>query len=258
MNPRIRSAFCLTPQHPTGEAVVVIPTFEEAENIPALFAALSALQAPPDICIVDDGSTDGTATAVRTAAVAYPARTFLLERTGKHGLGTAYTDGFQWVLANIPQARVIVQMDADLSHDPSAVPTLIATACEAGACIGSRYVEGGSMPDWKTSRRWLSRAANMYAATILRLRVPAYRIKDSTAGFAAWRRDILEALMERDVPGQGYGFQVSLKWLAHGAGATLVEHPITFRDRRVGQSKLSKRIVLEGLQVPWRLLFMKK
>jgi len=254
MTDRIRAATCVTPHHLVGSAVVVIPTFEESENIPVVFAALATLTMPLDICVVDDGGTDDTANAVRRAAETYPARTFLLERTGKYGLGTAYGDGFRWVLANIPTAQVIVQMDADLSHDPAAVPALIAAACEVGACIGSRYVPGGSTPDWKVSRRWLSRSANVYATTILRLRAPAYRVKDSTAGFVAWRRDVLRQLMEHDILGEGYGFQIALKWRAYQLGASLREHSITFRDRRVGQSKLSKRIVLEGLQIPWRLV----
>lgn len=254
MTDRIHRATILTPERPSGEHIVVIPTYHERENIAPLFEALAANAAAPDILIVDDGSIDGTADAVRAAAATYPARVSLLERTGKYGLGTAYCDGFRWALANVPSAQTIVQMDADLSHDPADVPALVTAACNTGACIGSRYVPGGSMPDWKASRRWLSKSANTYAATILRFREGDYQVKDSTAGFVAWRRDVLEQLMQHDVPGEGYGFQISMKWLAHNAGVALREHPITFRDRRVGQSKLSKRIVVEGLQIPWRLV----
>lgn len=254
MNERIRCTTCLTPDGSPAGTLVVIPTYNERENIAPLFSALAAVPERPDIAIVDDASTDNTASEVRRLAAAYPGRVHLLERTGKHGLGTAYCDAFRWALEHSPASQIILQMDADLSHDPAAIPALIQGAHAHGAAIGSRYVTGGSMPDWKRGRRWLSRAANRYANTVLRLRAPSYRIEDSTAGFAAWRRDILAQLMQRHVPGQGYGFQVSMKWLAHNAGVTPVEHPITFRDRRVGQSKLSKRIVIEGLSIPWRLL----
>lgn len=240
-------------QLPSAGTLVVVPTYNERENIANMLAALSRLDPPVDILVVDDASPDGTAEAVRAAAPGLSRRAVLLTRPGKAGLGTAYRDGFAWALEHLREPDVLVEMDADFSHDPNDVNALAAQARTHGASIGSRYVPGGAMPDWKFTRRFVSRVANAYVRTVLGRFDRSYAVRDSTAGFVAWRRDVLRRVLDARVPGTGYGFQISMKYVAHRLGAACSEHPITFRDRRLGQSKLPKSFVLEALGIVWVL-----
>ncbi len=237
---------------PALSALVVIPTYNERDHVAPLLSALAAGGA--DVLFVDDGSPDGTADAIRQEAMRAPMRVWLMRRAGKLGLGTAYVDAFSRMLDEADY-RVLLEMDADFSHDPERVPALIAAAERSGLAIGSRYVPGGATPDWPWKRRWLSRSANLYARAILGLRFPAFRVSDATAGFVAWRQDALRALLKRRPTSNGYAFQIETKWCAVLDGYRPEELPIVFRDRRIGASKISRAIMREALLLPWKLLF---
>ncbi len=215
---------------------MVIPTYCEAENIGAVVAALGAAVPAADVVVVDDGSPDGTADLAEAAGAR------VLRRPGKAGLGTAYAAGFGRGIAD--GYEVLVQMDADFQHDPSAVPALLA-AIDDGAdmAIGSRYVPGGALPpSWPWFRRALSRGGNRYARVMLRLPVA-----DATAGFRAHRAELLRRLQLAEMRADGYGFQIELTWRAARAGARIVEVPIVFGERTRGTSKMSLRIVAEAM-----------
>lgn len=236
-----------------ASVIVIIPTYNERENIIRLLPALAALESGVDILIADDGSPDGTAEAVSEIAPTLPGRTFLMRRAGKFGLGVCYLDAFDWVRAHMPEYRVIVQMDADFSHDPSMISLLAEQARAYGVSVGSRYVEGGSTPDWNRHRIFLSKGGNIYARTVLRLFRPGYPVRDNTSGFIAWRTDVLDDVLKEQIPGDGYAFLTSLKFLAFLKGHPAIEVPIAFRDRRLGVSKLDRNIILEAVAMPWRL-----
>jgi dolichol-phosphate mannosyltransferase len=226
---------------------VVIPTYNEADNIEPLVRAilprLAAATATYRVLIVDDSSPDGTgAIADRLAAELDSVE--VLHRTAKDGLGRAYAAGFERALAG--GAQLVVQMDADFSHDPAHLPALIAAAADADLVIGSRYVSGGGVAEWGALRRLLSRGGSAYARTILG--VP---VRDLTGGFKCFRRELLERISLSGFQTAGFGFQVEVTYRAARAGARVREVPILFRDRRVGTSKMSSRIVLEAL---WRVL----
>jgi dolichol-phosphate mannosyltransferase len=223
---------------------LVLPTYDEAENLESLVAsARPRLPAGSRILVVDDSSPDGTGDiADRLAADDDDLE--VLHRPGKEGLGPAYVAGFRRALAG--GARVVVQMDADLSHDPADIPTLLAAADDADLVIGSRYVNGGSVADWGPLRRTISRGGSAYARGVL-----GVEIRDLTGGFKAIRREVLEAIELGSISSLGYAFQVEITYRAIRAGFRVVEVPITFRDRRVGQSKMTGGIVVEAaLGVP--------
>jgi dolichol-phosphate mannosyltransferase len=229
----------------TADCVVVVPTYNEVENIGQLIPRI--LERPRfRVLVVDDASPDGTGTAVRELAADEP-RVTLLSRAGKLGLGTAYIAGFRRALAD--GAEFIFEMDADFSHDPRYLPELLAAA-EQGAdlVIGSRYVPGGGTTDWGLMRRLISRGGNIYAGLILQL-----PIADATGGFRCYRRRVLEGLDLDAVRSNGYAFQIELAYRARRAGFRIVEVPIIFPDRRVGKSKMSRRIVVEALVNVWKL-----
>ncbi len=251
--PRIRSVETFNTHLPFASALVVIPTYNERENIEAIFAALTVPGLSVDVLIVDDGSPDGTADLVATVAVTQPRRVHLMRRVGKFGLGVAYLDAHRWIVEHWPEYAYIVQMDADFSHDPKVIPSLLKEAETHGVAIGSRYVPGGSAPDWSRKRLLLSSSANAYVRSVLRLFFPQYITRDNTSGFIAWRRDVLRTLLCYPIPGDGYAFLTSLKFVAYRIGYPAREVPITFRDRRVGISKLNKHIILEAFTMPWRL-----
>jgi dolichol-phosphate mannosyltransferase len=220
-------------------ALVVLPTFNEAENISTILERLRRASSA-FVLVVDDASPDGTAdlaaeTGRRVGAVD------VLNRAGKEGLGSAYRAGFAWGLEQ--GFDVMIEMDADGSHDPSDISRLL-SAVDAGAdlAIGSRYVPGGSTPDWTTRRIALSRWGNRYVRAVLGLPVA-----DATAGFRAYRASLLDKLDLATVRAEGYAFQIEMTRLSARAGATITEVPICFLDRRVGQSKMSGRIVAEAL-----------
>ena len=228
----------------TDRAVwVILPTYDEAENIGPIAAAI--LDALPDatLLVVDDGSPDGTGELADALAAADP-RIRVRHRTAKQGLGKAYLDGFGRALAG--GAGVVVQMDADFSHDPTVLPALVAPilADEADLVIGSRYTAGGGVMDWGLGRRVISRGGSLFARVVLRLSP-----NDLTGGFKAWRAETLAAVPFDGVHAGGYVFQIEMTFRASRAAARIRETPIVFRDRRVGQSKMSRRIVVEALVV---------
>jgi dolichol-phosphate mannosyltransferase len=222
-------------------AWLILPTYNEAENIePIVRAARDQLRPGDRILVVDDNSPDGTGAIADRLATEIDGLE-VLHRPGKQGLGRAYLAGFEHALAG--GADMVLEMDSDFSHDPADLPRLIAAA-EAGAdlVLGSRYVSGGAVTDWGLLRRLLSRGGSWYARRILR--VP---IRDLTGGFKCFRRPVLEHLDLESVHADGYGFQIELTYRAVKAGFRVVEIPITFRDRRVGESKMNARIALEAV-----------
>ncbi|MFI6317065.1 polyprenol monophosphomannose synthase [Nonomuraea sp. NPDC050556] len=230
---------------------VVIPTFNEADNLPQITAALLAL--PLDglsVLVVDDDSPDGTGKIADELAEAHPGRVGVVHRKVRQGLGRAYVEGMQRALAE--GADYVVQMDADFSHPVDAVPRLLGTAEATGAAcvIGSRYVPGGTLaPEWSAYRRALSAWANLYVRTILRM-----GLRDVTAGFKVWRASCLAKLDLAGIASGGYSFQVEMHYRAIRAGMPMVEIPIHFSDRHAGSSKMSLRVQLESALMPWRLL----
>jgi dolichol-phosphate mannosyltransferase len=217
---------------------VVVPTYNERQNLPHLAAAIRLHGYR--LLVVDDGSPDGTG-ALADAIAAPDPYMDVLHRSKKEGLGPAYAAGFDLVLSG--DSEVVVEMDADFSHNPEDLPRLI-EAVESGAdlAIGSRYVRGGGTPDWPPHRRVLSRGGNMYARWMLGIPV-----RDSTAGFRAFRADALRQLPYRSAQASGYGFQVEMAMRAHEAGMRVVELPVIFRDRTSGTSKMDGTIVREAM-----------
>lgn len=222
--------------------LVVIPTYNEAQTLPTILDRLRSSVPDAHVLVVDDGSPDGTAEVAADRAAADPA-VHLLRRTAKQGLGAAYVAGFTWGIER--QYEVLVEMDADGSHAPEQLPRLLAPLRWADLVIGSRYVSGGSVVNWPTHRLLLSRGGNAY--TRLAVRLP---VADATAGYRAYRRDALEAIGYTEVESQGYCFQVDMTRRAVGADLRVVEVPITFTERSVGESKMSSDIVREAL---WRV-----
>lgn len=224
------------------KTLVVIPTYLEAENIADVLRRVRSVAPHVDVLVVDDSSDDGTADLARAAGEEL-GQIDVLVRPGKGGLGPAYRAGFERGFAE--GYEVLVQMDADLQHDPATLPELLARVEEgADIAIGSRYVPGGDTPNWPFRRRLLSRVANLYAATVLGLKV-----HDATAGYRAYRADILNVVVNEATKATGYGFQVELSYRAHRRGATIVEVPITFKDRLRGESKMSWRIIGEAASI---------
>jgi dolichol-phosphate mannosyltransferase len=226
---------------------VVLPTYDEADNLPGIAAAI--LEAVPDatLLVVDDNSPDGTGRLADGLAADEP-RIRVRHRPGKAGLGRAYLDGFAVALTS--GATAVVQMDADWSHDPTALSSLLApiTADRADLVIGSRYTRGGRVEDWGLGRRLISRMGSLFARTVLRLGP-----QDLTGGFKAWRAETLAAIPFEGVHAGGYVFQIEMTHRASRNGARVTEVPITFRDRRVGSSKMSRRIIVEALVVVMQL-----
>jgi dolichol-phosphate mannosyltransferase len=227
-----------------GDTWLILPTYDEAANVePLVEAALEHLPEPARVLVVDDASPDGTGEiaariAARNAAVS------VLHRPRKAGLGPAYVEGFRRALAE--GAELIAQMDSDFSHDPADLPRLLAAIAGADLVLGSRYVAGGRVEEWGSLRRAVSRGGSAYARAALGI-----EIADLTGGFKVFRREVLERIDLDSIESIGYAFQVETTFRAVRAGFRVVEVPITFRDRRVGESKMSKRIVLEAaLRVP--------
>jgi len=217
---------------------VVIPTYNELSNIAHITVAVRL--AGHRVLIVDDGSPDGTGELADEMA-AEDELVSVIHRTHKQGLGPAYAEGFDRALAD--GAQVVVEMDADFSHNPNDLPRLVA-AIEKGAdlAIGSRYVPGGATPDWPLHRRFISRGGNLYARLMLSLRV-----RDATAGFRAFRADALRTLPYGEAQASGYGFQVEMAWKAQTSGLQIVEIPVVFRDREHGHSKMNSSIAFEAM-----------
>ncbi len=223
------------------DKIVIIPTFNEKENIEAIIAAVMNLPNNFHVLIVDDGSPDGTATIVKSLFLQYSNRLFLEERKGKLGLGTAYIHGFKWSLKN--NYQFIFEMDADFSHNPKDLLRLH-EACVNGAdvAVGSRYVKGGAVENWPANRIALSKGASLYTRTITFMPV-----KDPTAGFVCYKANVLNTINLDAITFIGYAFQIEMKFAAWKLGFKIVEVPITFIDRQLGASKMNKGIIKEGI-----------
>jgi dolichol-phosphate mannosyltransferase len=236
------------------EKIVIIPTYNERENIANLIDAIFSLKQDFHILVIDDTSPDGTAKIVRQLQSKYAGILFLEERTGKLGLGTAYIHGFKWALEK--GYRFIFEMDADFSHNPKDLERLHQACTTGGAdlAIGSRYVKGGGMVNWPKNRILLSKGGSLYTRIITWMPV-----KDTTAGFVCYKREVLEAINLDRIQFQGYAFQIEMKFATWKLGFTIKEVPIIFEDRKFGTSKMHKGIVKEGilgvLKLKWRSLF---
>ncbi len=231
-----------------SETLVIIPTYNEAHNVKRLIETIIELDEPIDILFVDDGSPDDTASIIKEVGQQYPDRVFLKERDGKQGLGTAYVAGFQYALENGYQ--YVCEMDADFSHDPTDLPRLINQVRDGDAdvAVGSRYSDGISIINWPLSRLILSYSANLYVRFLTGL--PMY---DTTAGFKCLHRKVLESLDLSKIRSNGYAFQIEIHFRAWKSGFKLKEVSIIFRERKQGESKMSKSIVREAIWRVWAL-----
>ncbi len=223
------------------EKIIIIPTYNEKENIASIIDAVFSLQQGYHILVIDDGSPDGTADIVKKLQYRYPEVLFLEERRGKLGLGTAYIHGFKWGIQK--GYRFIFEMDADFSHDPEDLEKLY-RACrkDADVAVGSRYVDGGGNVNWPMNRIVLSKGASYYTRMIT-----CMPVKDPTAGFVCYKKEVLEAINLDEVKFVGYAFQIEMKFAAWKLGYKIKEVPIIFRDRTHGTSKMNKGIVKEGI-----------
>jgi dolichol-phosphate mannosyltransferase len=239
----------------TGKITVVVPTYNERDNLPVLAGQLSDLGLDGlRILVVDDSSPDGTGELADELAQAAPDRVAVLHRTVKDGLGRAYVAGITRALDE--GAEIVIQMDADLSHPVSVIPQMVEvlSSTDAAVVIGSRYVHGGSAAtEWGWHRRALSAWANFYVNAILRLHV-----KDATAGFKAWRAETLRAIDVSSIRSNGYSFQVEMNYRVVRQGLTIAEVPIRFEERSRGASKMSLRVQLESALTPWKLLLRRR
>jgi dolichol-phosphate mannosyltransferase len=234
---------------PPGPVWVILPTYNERQNVEPLIAgiraALEGVALDHSILIVDGNSTDGTGDVADQLAAA-DSHVRVVHEAGKSGLGRAYLAGFRYALAE--GAALVIEMDADFSHDPEYLPALIDAARDADLVLGSRYVPGGGVRNWGSVRRVVSRGGCLYARTVLGIEV-----RDLTGGFKCFRREVLEALDLDSVQSEGYAFQVELTYRAFEAGFRVKEIPIVFSERRQGQSKMSRRIMLEAISMIPRL-----
>lgn len=227
-------------------ALVIIPTYNERDNVGPITSAVLAAEPRVDILVVDDNSPDGTGQLADELAAKEP-RIKVLHREKKQGLGRAYLHAFRWALEHGYQ--FIIEMDADFSHDPKYLPQLIDAAMGgADLVLGSRYVEGGGTVNWGVGRKILSRGGSLYARSIL-----GVKVRDLTGGFKCFSRRVLEAIDLDQVVSSGYGFQIELTYRTLKKGFTVKEIPIVFEDRRVGQSKMSRKIFVEAMTMVWKL-----
>ena len=226
------------------QVMVVIPTYNECENMEKIAEAVLSQPVDVHVAIVDDNSPDGTG-EIADALSVRDERVHVIHRQGKMGLGSAYITGFKYALQQ--GAQYVFEMDADFSHDPAYIPSLLEAARATDVVVGSRYVSGGGTENWGLVRQLISRGGSLYARVILGM-----PIWDLTGGFNCWRRDVLEAVDLDAVTSNGYAFQIEMKYRAFRRGFRLVEVPIVFVDRRVGESKMSGSIVREALWKVWR------
>jgi dolichol-phosphate mannosyltransferase len=239
-----------TPGRRPSSICVVMPTYNEAQNIEGIVRAVAAeldhvVPGRYRVLVVDDGSPDGTGQLAERLSEELAAVT-VLHRAAKNGLGRAYLAGFDWALRS--GADLVIEMDADFSHDPGYLPDLLAASEHADLVLGSRYVDGGGVRDWGLARRLISRGGGLYARLILRMHV-----RDLTGGFKCIRREVLEAIDLSSVSAEGYVFQIEVTYRAHLAGFRIREIPIIFRDRTAGSSKMSARIAGEAIWLVPRL-----
>lgn len=229
--------------------LVIIPTFNERENLPRIVPAVLAVNSAFDVLIVDDNSPDRTGDLADEMGVGND-RVHAIHRQSKEGLGTAYLEGFRWALSR--DYALIFEMDADLSHDPGALERLVNATADADVVVGSRYVDGRvNVINWPLSRLIISLFGSWYARTITRL-----PLRDATGGFNCFRREVLETLDLNRIESNGYSFQIELKFRAWKKGFRLTEVPIVFTERETGESKMSKKIVREAIWRVWRLRWL--
>jgi len=229
--------------------LVIIPTYNEKENIEAIIESVFSQTTPFHILVIDDGSPDGTANIVKKLQNKYPNTLFLKEREGKLGLGTAYILGFKWAIEN--EFDYIIEMDADFSHPPSKLNALVKAANEGNdVVVGSRYVKGGAVKNWPFRRILISYGASLYTRLITWIPV-----KDCTAGFVLYHRKVLETIPLNKIRFIGYAFQIEMKYLSWKFGFKIKEIPICFIDREKGQSKMSKNIIREAIFGVWKMRF---
>jgi len=228
-----------------ARSLIIIPTYNEAENLEPLVSAVLALDAGLEILVVDDNSPDGTGQIAdrlsETLGVVH-----VLHRPGKMGLGTAYVEGFKWAIEH--GYDYVFEMDCDFSHDPAYLPTFLSKVSEADLVIGSRYVKGGGTPNWGVLRKLISWGGNAFARLMLGLKT-----HDCTGGFRCYRRQMLQRVPWEQIRLQGYGFQVGAVYYVERLGGRVAEFPIIFEDRRVGQSKMSSKIVVEAFAYVTRM-----
>lgn len=230
----------------TERAIVIIPTYNERENITRIIPAVLSQDPALEVLVVDDGSPDGTGALVDAIAAENP-RVHAIHRSGKLGLGTAYVAGFRWALER--DYELVFEMDADFSHNPERLPAFLEAIKSADLVLGSRYQNGQiNVVNWPISRLFLSYSANIYAR-----RVTGLRVFDATGGFKCFRRRVLESIDLGDVKSNGYAFQIEMTYRAWKKGFRIVEIPIVFVDRTEGSSKMSKKIVREAVWMVWRL-----
>lgn len=229
----------------TNEAVVLIPTYNERENLPSLTAELLRTAAV-DVLVIDDNSPDGTGAVADGLADADP-RIHVLHRAGKQGLGKAYLAGFRWALAR--PYKYIFEMDADFSHQPRYIPQFLEAIQNADVVLGSRYVKGGGTHNWGMLRKIISRGGSMYARAVLNAGVIPGKlaVRDLTGGFKCFRREVLEAINLDEIESTGYAFQIEMTYRAYRKGFIIREVPIIFYEREVGRSKMSSKIALEAM-----------
>ncbi len=232
-----------------SDKIVIIPTYNEKENIENIIRAVFALEGEYHILVIEDGSPDGTAAIVKRLMEEFPERLFIIERSGKQGLGTAYLTGFKWSLAH--GYDYIFEMDADFSHNPADLPRLYSACAEDGAdlAIGSRYCNGISVINWPIGRVIMSYYASVYVRTVLGMKV-----YDTTAGFKCYTRKVLETINLDDVRMKGYGFQIEMKYSTYKLGFRIQEVPVIFVDRKEGTSKMSSSIFGEAF---WGVMKLK-
>jgi dolichol-phosphate mannosyltransferase len=231
---------------PELRVLIVVPTYNERENLPILLDAVFAVEADAHVLVVDDASPDGTGQVADDLA-GRDTRVHVLHRSGKRGLGTAYVEGFRWGLQQ--GFDVLIEMDADMSHDPRYLPALL-SALEDGAdvAVGSRNIPEGGVEGWGIGRQFVSKGGSLYSRLVLGINV-----HDLTTGFKAYKRATIERIDLDRVHSNGYAFQIETTFRAICKGLHVVEVPILFVDRRVGQSKMSRRIFLEAIRIPWKL-----
>jgi dolichol-phosphate mannosyltransferase len=230
------------------EVLIIIPTFNERENIVPLVPEIMKTVPGCNILVVDDNSPDGTAAAVRELAGAYPGQIHVLDRQKKEGLGRAYIAGFQWALQRPYQA--VFEMDADFSHDPKYLPDFLTAIDTADVVIGSRYLTGVNVINWPLSRLLISYYGNYYARVVTGLPV-----RDCTGGFKCFRRTVLESINLGGIAASGYSFQIEMNFRVWKRHFRIKEIPIVFTDRRRGESKMSTKIIREAVVLLWRLRF---
>ncbi len=237
-----------------SECLVIIPTFNEKGNIERMVRKVFSLPKAFDLLIIDDGSPDGTADIVKSLQTEFPNKLFLVQRTGKQGLGTAYIVGFKWALDR--KYEYIFEMDCDFSHNPDDLVRLYEECATKGAdlSIGSRYVDGGGFVNWPKDRIFISKGASIYVNMVTRI-----KIQDPTAGFVCFRRKVLETIDLDKIRFVGYAFQIEMKFATRRLGFKISEVPIIFTERVEGVSKMSRNIIREGivgvLTIEWRSLF---